>query len=320
MQQEFPILAQVTQPDAPATTIVELGAGAGNTAFPIVVNNQNPRLKLHAFDFSKKAVELMRADPRYDERVMRADVWDVAATGTTNLTPSDTDPESNTPAISEESEPDNNNLPPGLTPGSVDIVLLIFVFSALSPSQWSIAVRNIHRLLRPGGEVLLRDYARGDLVQVRFRKGRYLEENFYIRGDGTRVYFFDRDELVQIWSGFSISPSQEREREDDGDGTDENGEVGKSSNDVKDNSNNGDVSRSSSNDQESGSSRSSTTNGSDATSSTTSANAAEEKEEERKKEAFQILNLDLDKRLLVNRQRKLKMYRCWIQGRFQKIG
>ena len=32
---EFPELIQATQPDAPPTTIVEMGCGAGNTVFPV---------------------------------------------------------------------------------------------------------------------------------------------------------------------------------------------------------------------------------------------------------------------------------------------
>ena len=42
-------------------TVLEVGAGAGNSAFPILQNSNNPRLKIHACDFSKKAVELIRA-------------------------------------------------------------------------------------------------------------------------------------------------------------------------------------------------------------------------------------------------------------------
>ena len=218
LQQEFPILSEITKPDAGPTTLLEVGAGAGNTAFPILKNNQNPNLKIHACDFSKKAVEVIRENEAYDTKNIQADVWDAAS----------------------------ESLPPGLQEGTVDVVLMIFIFSALSPSQWNQAVHNIYRVLKPGGEILFRDYGRGDLAQVRFKKGRYLEENFYIRGDGTRVYFFEKDELIKIWTGK---------------GTEDAG-VGST--------------------------------------------------------GFEVVNLGVDRRLLVNRAKQLKMYRCWMQGRFRK--
>ena len=49
--------------------------------------------------------------------------------------------------------------------------------------------------MAPGGTVCLRDYARYDLTEVRFAKKkrpRKLAEHFYVRGDGTRAYYFDR--------------------------------------------------------------------------------------------------------------------------------
>lgn len=236
LQQEFPILGKITEEDYGPVTILEVGAGAGNTAFPILANNKNPKLKVHACDFSKKAVEVMRGHEAYNTDQMQADVWDAAG----------------------------EELPPGLEEGSVDVVLMVFIFSALSPSQWQRAVQNTYRLLKPGGEVCFRDYGRGDLAQVRFKKGRYLEENFYIRGDGTRVYFFDKDELVKIWSGGPPSTSHD-----------------------------------------------------DAGDETPSAEDAAV-DAPAQVASFDIEELGVDRRLLVNRARKLKMYRCWMQGRFRK--
>jgi tRNAThr (cytosine32-N3)-methyltransferase len=207
--QEFPVLKDVTRKDAGKKIVLEVGAGAGNTAFPIIRMNENPDLEVVAADFSKKAVETMRAAEDINTKIgtVRAEVWDAAG----------------------------EDLPEGLEAGSCDVIIMIFIFSALSPAQWAKAVDNVSQLLKPGGYILFRDYGRGDLAQVRFKAGRYMEENFYVRGDGTRVYFFEADELRNIWSG-SVS----------------------------------------------------------------------------------VLNLDVDRRLIVNRQRRIKMYRCWIQGRFQK--
>jgi tRNAThr (cytosine32-N3)-methyltransferase len=38
------------------------------------------------------------------------------------------------------------------------------------------------------------------MTQLRFKKERLLDDNFYIRGDGTRVYFFDESILTLLIS------------------------------------------------------------------------------------------------------------------------
>ncbi|EOD49284.1 putative actin binding protein [Neofusicoccum parvum UCRNP2] len=255
--QEFPVLEALTRADSPPTLMLETGAGAGNTAFPILKLNENPNFKIHACDFSKTAVDVMRKNEAYDNgEKIQCDVWDVAGEG-------------------------EQSLPPGIQEGTVDVVLMVFIFSALAPSQWTQAVRNIYHVLKPGGYVLFRDYGRGDLAQVRFKKGRYLEENFYVRGDGTRVYFFEKEELERIWGGGLNMTSAEAKTQ--------NGEVTALMNKMELN----------------------------------------EKSPEDAKEGdssieqlpvFDIESIGVDRRMLVNRQRKLKMYRCWMQAVYRKPG
>lgn len=262
LQQEFPILREVTEKDAGSKVVLEIGAGAGNTLFPVMKANENEGLVLHACDFSRKAVELIRSSPLYNapesKGRMAASLWDISS----------------------------SELPEGLKEDSVDVVLMIFIFSALSPQQWHAAVRNTHRVLKPGGEVCFRDYGRGDLAQVRFKKGRWMDENFYVRGDGTRVYFFGEAELSNIWRGVRNHGTDAQGV--DPIGLDLQGEIASKH----------------------------------APGVETFGEADEDVQEDGGKDhelpAFRIVSLGVDRRLLINRQKQLKMYRCWMQGRFRK--
>ena len=243
LHQEFPILTHLTKEGAGPARILEVGAGAGNTCFPILAENENDELSICACDFSERAVNLIRANEKYDGAKIKAEIWDLAS----------------------------EDLPHGISEESVDVVLLIFVFSALNPVQWEAAVGNVWKVLKPGGQVCFRDYGRGDLTQVRFKKGRLLDESFYIRGDGTRVYFFDEDELRGIWASRDLeqsNASSEAPASCDGSG-----------------------------------------NGSNPNSRGTNTHD---------KPRFEIVKLGADRRMLVNRQKQLKMYRCWLQGQFKK--
>lgn len=181
---EFPLLFECTHANSGDKVVLEVGCGAGNTFFPLLERNENENLKAYACDYSDVAVELVKSNEKFAEHSRKgnafASVWDLANS--------------------------NEELPEGLKEGTVDVVVLIFVFSALSPEQWNNALNNLSKCLKNGGVILFRDYGRYDLAQVRFKKSRYLDENFYVRGDGTRVYFFDENELGGLFSngGFKI--------------------------------------------------------------------------------------------------------------------
>lgn len=181
--------------------ILEIGCGAGNTLFQIT----DPTRFCYGTDYSANAVQLVQNNPAYDEKLCRAFVWDVTSP-----------------------------IPVEIGLASLDIVICIFVLSALEPSTWAVAAENIFKLLKPGGLVLVRDYGRHDLAQLRFKSGRFLQDSFYVRGDGTRVFFFTNEDIQGIFSKFNIVQNE------------------------------------------------------------------------------------MDRRLLVNRLRKIKMHRCWVQAKFRK--
>lgn len=92
--------------------------------------------------------------------------------------------------------------------GPPTLVSMIFVLSAIPPSHHAAVLHHLFSLVRPGGSLLFRDYAQGDLAQRRFEsKEKWAEPNllhrehdFYRRGDGTMTFFFGEEYLRQLSS------------------------------------------------------------------------------------------------------------------------
>lgn len=71
--------------------------------FPILEENENPHLMVHGRDYSPRAIEVLLADPQFNPQFATAGVWDITST----------------------------TLPEGIAEGSVDVLTLLFVVSAL---------------------------------------------------------------------------------------------------------------------------------------------------------------------------------------------
>eukprot|EP01102_Stenamoeba_stenopodia_P005868 TRINITY_DN16581_c0_g1_i1.p1 TRINITY_DN16581_c0_g1~~TRINITY_DN16581_c0_g1_i1.p1 ORF type:complete len:475 (-),score=159.17 TRINITY_DN16581_c0_g1_i1:879-2273(-) len=161
---------------SPKKNILEVGCGAGNTLFPIM--QINPFNQYYAFDFSPSAVELVKSNSEFDSSRCKAFVFDLTA---------------------DMPQSDHDGFPAA---GSIDIILMIFVLSAVAPEKMNKALSNLYTLLRPGGVILFRDYGLYDMTQMRFvsKGGRKLGENFYSRGDGTRTYFFSLEAAAELFA------------------------------------------------------------------------------------------------------------------------
>ena len=154
---------------------LEVGCGVGNACFPLM--EVLPSCHIYAIDFSSRAVALLRSHPEFKDDRVTAAVIDVSES--------------------------NVDLQKQLSCPLVDFASLIFSLSAISPEKMPIVIRNVKAVLKPGvGRVLFRDYAVGDLAQLRFKRNpqkKKLGDNFYLRGDGTRCYYFTEDVLKSLF-------------------------------------------------------------------------------------------------------------------------
>lgn len=158
--------------------LFEVGCGVGNLIFPLIEEQQEKKLGArsswfyYACDFSPRAIEFVRSNPLYDVQRIHAFQCDITT----------------------------EQIHAYISDSSLDIVTMIFVLSAIHPNKFGNVVENIYRLLKPGGVVLFRDYGRYDMAQLRFKPGNKIAENFYMRQDGTRSYFFAEGELASLFT------------------------------------------------------------------------------------------------------------------------
>ena len=94
-----------------------------------------------------------------------------------------------------------DNIP--FEPLTADFSQLIFVLSAIAPENFVPVAKKIYDQLKPGAVLYFRDYGRYDLAQLRFAKkaNSKLKDNFYVRTDKTRAYYFTLEEVETLFCG-----------------------------------------------------------------------------------------------------------------------
>lgn len=106
---EFPEL-KTDANDKIDKTIFEIGCGVGNTIFPILRYNEDQNLQVYGCDFSPKAIEIVKNYDEFDTKRCKVFVLDA------------TKDEWNETVPFEEN--------------SIDIIIMIFVLSAIHPEKY----------------------------------------------------------------------------------------------------------------------------------------------------------------------------------------
>ncbi|KAB5586439.1 hypothetical protein PHYPO_G00001610 [Pangasianodon hypophthalmus] len=166
---EFEELKACREFEAQKLVMLEAGCGVGNCIFPLLEEDLN--IFIYACDFSPRAVQFVKENSLYCPERCLAFQCDLT----------------------------KDDLRATISENSLDVATLIFVLSAIHPDRMHQVVENIYRVLKPGGIVLFRDYGLYDHAMLRFKSGSKLGENFYVRQDGTRSYFFSRECLANLF-------------------------------------------------------------------------------------------------------------------------
>lgn len=159
--------------------IFEVGCGAGNTIFPLMKAKVEESFFMYGCDYAPSAVEVVKNSTNYNTKRCHVFVHDITS---------------------------SENYP--MPEESLDIIIMIFVLSALDFNKMKQAVEKLSKLLKKGGLILFRDYGRYDMAQLRFKGHRCISKNFYTRGDGTLVYFLTQDEVRDIFTSAGLVEEQ----------------------------------------------------------------------------------------------------------------
>ena len=84
--------------------------------------------------------------------------------------------------------------------GEFDIVVCYYILNNLIENERKKAVKEMHRVIKPGGKVIFEDFALGDFRQKEELKR--VEENTVEKNDGIICHFFSIAELKYIFSDF----------------------------------------------------------------------------------------------------------------------
>jgi methyltransferase-like protein 6 len=155
----------------PMIHMLEMGCGVGNALFPIL--RANPNITAEACDVSPSALLSLRTHDEYDSRRIK------------NVFICDARQESSLADVGDS---------------TFDAVTMVFFLSALTDGEIRNVLAECCRVLKPLGCIFVRDYSLDDTKNLEnspHAPGEMLDDNLYLRGDGTSARFFSNAKLAK---------------------------------------------------------------------------------------------------------------------------
>lgn len=84
---------------------------------------------------------------------------------------------------------------------SFDSVTMVHFIDHLLATGRERAAKEIDRVLRPGGTIIGRFFSVDD---IRCGKGKQIEPNTYLRGNGISVHYFIDEEILELFEGYLV--------------------------------------------------------------------------------------------------------------------
>lgn len=144
--------------------LLEIGSGYGCSIYPML-SSISSSMRFIATDFSLKALTIFQENLLFDSNRIELVQWDAT-----------------------QSFPLKNC--------QVDITLVIFVLSSILPKDHKSVFDHINQILKPNSVLLFRDYGLYDMTM--YRHDIRLDQNLYRRKDGTLVYYFTKEYLIEL--------------------------------------------------------------------------------------------------------------------------
>lgn len=163
--EEFPILHECDK-------ILEVGVGNGSNLASLLSDTSCSEVK--ACEISDTALASLHTLPTFlpalESGRLRTLLWDIT-----------------TP------------LAGGVEPRSMDACTAYFVLSAVCPQKHRVSLRNLASTLKVGASLCFRDYAQGDIAQLRAEDSGVLTSKSHVRPDLTLSYYFSVEEVQDLF-------------------------------------------------------------------------------------------------------------------------